>query len=48
MKFSQHYQWTCGTKCSTSDSTNFQDDSTVILDNRKIRVFPKIEKGKAF
>ena len=37
MKFIKQYQWAC-----ESTSTNFQDDLTVILENPKIRVFPKI------
>ena len=36
MKLSQHSQWTC-----RNTPTNFQDDVTVILENRKIRVFQK-------
>ena len=44
IKLSQHYQWAC---CSTS--TNYQDDLTVIWENRKIRVFPKkLRKAKHF
>ena len=37
MKRSRQYQWAC-----ESTSTNFQDDSTVILENTQNRVFPKI------
>ena len=36
-KLAQHYQWAYG-----NTSTNFQDDLTFILENCKIRVFPKI------
>ena len=44
MKISQHYQLAF---CSTS--THFQDDLTVILENRKIRVFQKeMRKVKHF
>ena len=36
-KLAQYYQWAYG-----NTSTNFQDDLTFILENCKIRVFPKI------
>ena len=36
-KLAQHYQWAYG-----NSSKNFQDDLTFILENCKIRVFPKI------
>ena len=41
MKLSKQHQWAC-----ESTSTNFQDDSTVILENTKIRVYPKKVIGK--
>ena len=37
MKLSLQHKW-----AYESTSTNFQDDLTVILENPKIRVFPKI------
>ena len=37
MNIPLHYQWVCG-----STSSKFRDDLIVILENRKIRVFPKI------
>ena len=44
MKISQQHQLAC-----KNTPTNFQDDLTFILENPKIRVFPKIlKKVKTF